>query len=81
MLFRSAVLESIALESCDLFRAMENDVGIKIKELRVDGGCSRSQFLMHFQSDLIACRVLRPECLETTALGAAMLAGGDRKKK
>lgn len=73
--FARAVLESLALESYDLFHAMENDVGMKIKELRVDGGASKSRFLMQFQCDLLECSVLRPECLETTALGAAMLAG------
>ncbi|MBC8532830.1 glycerol kinase GlpK [Yeguia hominis] len=73
--FARAVLESLALESYDLFHAMENDIGMKIKELRVDGGASKSRFLMQFQCDLLECSVLRPECLETTALGAAMLAG------
>lgn len=70
-----AVLESIAYESYDLFEAMEEESGMKISELRVDGGASRSRFLMQYQADLIDRRVMRPECLETTALGAAMLAG------
>ncbi len=70
-----AVLESIAFESYDLFQCMQNDSGVPIKELRVDGGVSKSRFLMQFQSDLIHCTVCRPSCVETTAMGAAMLAG------
>ena len=70
-----AVLESIAFESWDLFHAMEEDAGVTIPQLRVDGGASRSRFLMQLQSDLLGCPVYRPACLETTALGAAMLAG------
>lgn len=70
-----AVLESIALESYDLFCCMQNDAGVPIRELRVDGGASKSRFLMQFQSDLIRCSVCRPSCVETTAMGAAMLAG------
>ena len=70
-----AVLDSIALENCDLFFAMEKASGTKIRELRVDGGVSRSAPVMQYQADLLGCRVLRPACLETTALGAAMLAG------
>ena len=70
-----AVLESIAFESWDLFRAMEEESGVKIPQIRVDGGASRSRFLMQYQSDLLGVQVVRPVCLETTALGAAMLAG------
>ncbi len=70
-----AVLESIALESWDLVRLMERESGVALSELRVDGGASRSRFLMQTQADLLDCRVRRPQCLETTALGAAMLAG------
>jgi glycerol kinase len=70
-----AVLESIAMESCDLVQSMERDSGIPTQELRVDGGVSRSKFLMQFQSDLLQVDVCRPKCVETTALGAAMLAG------
>ena len=70
-----AVLESIAYESLDLFEAMEAGSGTKITELRVDGGASRSRFLMQYQSDLLNCTVRQPVCLETTALGSAMLAG------
>ena len=70
-----AVLESIALESLDLIRCMERDAGACITELRVDGGASKSRFLMQFQSDILGTYVRRPKCVETTALGAAMLAG------
>lgn len=70
-----AVLESIALESLDLFHVMERESGVPIGELRVDGGASRSRFLMQYQADLLGIPVYRPQCLETTALGAAMLAG------
>ena len=70
-----AVLESIAYESLDLFEAMEAGSGVKISELRVDGGASRSRFLMQYQSDILHCTVRQPVCLETTALGSAMLAG------
>ncbi len=70
-----AVLESIALESYDLFTLMENETGIRIDELRVDGGASKSRFLMQYQSDLLNKKVCRPHCLETTALGSAMMAG------
>ncbi len=70
-----AVMESIAFESYDLFQCMQNDSGVSIKELRVDGGVSKSRFLMQFQADLLNCTVYRPFCVETTAMGAAMLAG------
>ncbi len=70
-----AVLESIAYESCDLITAMEEEAKAKIPVLRVDGGASRSRFLMQYQSDMLGAEVQRPECLETTALGAAFLAG------
>lgn len=70
-----AVLESIAFESYDLFQTMASESSMPIKELRVDGGVSKSRFLMQFQSDLLQHKVCRPACLETTALGAAMLAG------
>lgn len=70
-----AVLESIALESCDLVQTMEQESGVAMRELRVDGGASRSRFLMQYQSDILNARVCRPKCLETTALGSAMLAG------
>ena len=70
-----AVLESIALESADLVRAMERDSGVPMGELRADGGASRSRFLMQYQADILGARVCRPQCLETTALGSAMMAG------
>ncbi|MFI3325155.1 MAG: glycerol kinase GlpK [Clostridia bacterium] len=70
-----AVLESIVYESCDLFKAMEHDSGAKIPALKVDGGASKSEFLMQYQADMLAIEVQRPICMETTALGAAMLAG------
>ncbi len=70
-----AVLESIALESCDLVRTMEKESGVSMAELRVDGGASRSRFLMQYQSDILGVKVRRPHCLETTALGSAMMAG------
>ena len=54
---------------------MENDAGIELSDLRVDGGACANNFLMQFQSDLLNRTVLRPECIETTALGAAYLAG------
>lgn len=73
--FARAVLESIAYESLDLFDSMEEEADVNITELRVDGGASKSRFLMQYQADLLGRRVLRPHCLETTALGAAMLAG------
>lgn len=70
-----AVLESIALESYDLVKAMERESGTCITELRVDGGASRSRFLMQYQADVLDARISRPQCLETTALGSAMMAG------
>ena len=73
--FIRAALESIAYQSSDLIRAMEEDAGHKLAELKVDGGASANNFLMQFQADIIGSRVLRPECVETTALGAAYLAG------
>ncbi|MFR7484661.1 MAG: FGGY family carbohydrate kinase [Acutalibacter sp.] len=70
-----AVLESIALESADLVEAMKRESGVAISELRADGGASRSRFLMQYQADILNTRVCRPQCLETTALGSAMMAG------
>ena len=70
-----AVLESIALESADLVEAMQRESGVAIPELRADGGASRSRFLMQYQADILNARVCRPQCLETTALGSAMMAG------
>jgi len=70
-----AVLESIALQSADLITAMEQDAGQPLKELRVDGGAAASDVLMQIQADLLDKDVVRPRVLETTALGAAYLAG------
>ena len=70
-----AAQESIAYQSADLVRAMEKDTGTPLKRLKVDGGASRDSFLMQFQSDILGAEVVRPAVHETTALGAAMLAG------
>jgi glycerol kinase len=70
-----ATLESLAYQTRDVLMAMESDSGLKLKTLRVDGGASANNFLMQFQSDILAVDVSRPEILETTALGAAYLAG------
>lgn len=73
--FCRAALESIAFQCGDLIRCMEKDSGLPLKQLRVDGGASRSEPMMQFQADLLQSEVVRPECIETTALGAAYLAG------
>ena len=73
--FARAALESIAYQTMDVLQAMENDSGILIKELRVDGGATVNDLLMQFQSDMLNTKVLRPMVTETTALGAAYLAG------
>ena len=70
-----ATLESLAYQSCDVITAMEEDAGMKIHHLQVDGGASRNNFLMQFQSDLLNATVIRSTISETTALGAAYLAG------
>ena len=70
-----AALEGIAYQSADLVEAMSKDCGRKPSELRVDGGASANNFLMQFQSDVLGCNVIRPAVIETTALGAALLAG------
>lgn len=70
-----ATLESLAYQSCDVITAMEEDAGMKIHHLQVDGGASRNSFLMQFQSDLLNATVIRSTISETTALGAAYLAG------
>lgn len=70
-----AALESIAFQSAELLLAMQNDSSIPIRELRVDGGASANQFLLQFQADLLGIPVIRPKIAETTALGAAYLAG------
>lgn len=73
--FVRATIESLAYQSKDVLSAMEADSGISIKKLRVDGGACANNFLMQFQSDILGSDVERPECIETTALGAAYLAG------
>lgn len=70
-----ATLESIAFQSYDVIRAMEEDSDCPIKRLKVDGGASKNDFLMEFQSDIVDREVIRPKTVETTALGAAYLAG------
>jgi glycerol kinase len=70
-----AALDSIAYQTYDVLKAMEADSGIHIKELRVDGGATVNNQLMQFQSDILNCKVVRPTITETTALGAAYLAG------
>jgi glycerol kinase len=70
-----AALESIAFQVADLVSAMETDSGIHLGELRVDGGASRNNLLLQFQADLLGVPVVRPRVTETTALGAAYLAG------
>jgi glycerol kinase len=70
-----AALESIAYQTYDVLKAMEADAQIPILELRVDGGATKNNLLMQFQSDLLSTKVIRPTMIETTALGAAYLAG------
>lgn len=70
-----AALESIAYQSTDLLMAMQSDAGLSLKEMRVDGGASVNNLLMQFQADILDIPVLRPKVTETTALGAAYLAG------
>lgn len=73
--FIRATLESLAYQTMDVIEAMEKDSGVYLKNLKVDGGASANNFLMQFQSDILQTTVLRPKCIETTALGAAYLAG------
>lgn len=70
-----ATLESLAYQTNDVIRAMEADSGIRLAGLKVDGGASANNFLMQYQADVIQEKVLRPSCIETTAMGAAYLAG------
>ncbi len=70
-----AALDSIAYQSADLLKAMQADAHIPIRELRVDGGATANDMLMQFQADLLDCKVVRPVITETTAMGAAFLAG------
>lgn len=73
--FIRATLESLAYQTYDVLKAMEVDSNICLSSLKVDGGACANNFLMQFQSDILNTRVERPECVETTALGAAYLAG------
>jgi len=70
-----AALESIAYQSRDLIDAMQKDAGIKLNTLKVDGGAAANDFLMQFQADIMGTQVIRPQLIESTALGAAFLAG------
>ncbi|MFW5725141.1 MAG: FGGY family carbohydrate kinase, partial [Bacteroidota bacterium] len=70
-----AALEGIAYQTMDVLNVMKKDTGLEIKELRVDGGASANNLLMEFQADIIQTQVVRPKIIETTALGAAYLAG------
>jgi glycerol kinase len=70
-----AALEGIAHQVADLLDAMQKDAPVKLAELRVDGGASQNNLLMQFQADMLGVRVIRPRVTETTALGAAYLAG------
>lgn len=70
-----ATLESLAYQVSDVLTAMEADSGIRLATLKVDGGASANNFLMQFQADMLGANVNRPRCVETTAMGAAYLAG------
>ena len=70
-----AALEGIAFQTMDIVNAMQKDAGVTLKELKVDGGASRNNLLMQFQADVLGTSVIRPTVTETTALGAAYLAG------
>ena len=70
-----ATLESLAFQTSDVLAEMEEGSGVKLSSLKVDGGACKNNFLMQFQSDLIDTNVQRPECVETTAMGASYLAG------
>ena len=73
--FIRATLEAIDYQVCDVIKAMEEDSGIHLKSLKVDGGASANDFLMQFQADVLNTTVQRPKMIETTSLGAAYLAG------
>ena len=73
--FVRAILEAMVYQTYDILKIMEQESGVDIVSLKVDGGASNNNFLMQFQSDVLGVDVLRPECVETTALGAAYLAG------
>ncbi len=71
-IFIRATLESLAYQTQDVLEAMEKDSGIKLKNLRVDGGASANDFLMQFQADIMNKEVLRPECIETNGAGSRL---------
>ena len=73
--FVRAALEAIAYQVFDVVHAMESDMNTKLKSLSVDGGASRSDVLMQFEADILDTKVIRPKIVETTAMGAAYLAG------
>lgn len=73
--FARAALEAIAYQCKDVIEVMEEESKIKIKHLKVDGGATANNYLMQFQSDILGCDILLPNCLETTALGVSFLAG------
>jgi glycerol kinase len=70
-----AALDAMAYQTADVVAAMERDAGIRLAELRIDGGASANALAMQFQADVLGVPVVRPACIETTALGAAYLAG------
>jgi len=73
--FVRAAIESMAYQTYDLLEAMQQDAGIQLSQLKVDGGAAANNFLMQFQANILDAEVVRPECIETTALGVAYLAG------
>lgn len=73
--FINATVESIAYQSKDVMEVMKSDAGVNISSIGVDGGASINNYLIQFQSDILDCKITRPSCLETTALGAAYMAG------
>jgi glycerol kinase len=73
--FITAAVEAIAYQSKDLMEVMKEETGLKIESLAVDGGASVNDYLMQFQSNILDLKIVRPDCLETTALGVAYLAG------
>lgn len=73
--FINATVESIAYQTKDVMEVMMLDSGIHVNEMSVDGGASVNNYLLQFQADLLNCKIRRPECLETTALGTAYMAG------
>lgn len=73
--FIRATLESLAYQTYDVLKAMESDAGVELKALKVDGGASANRFILQFQADVLQVQVQRPQTIETTALGAAYLAG------